>query len=213
MYLAKIINEVLDSKKDRFTKGVSYQTAVNTLNRAFRDKESFKFRYELYKDYARSDFSVSGLYDMEKNTKYIILNFPKNNKTIRFNDTTWKDFKFAVSQVCQHEAIHELQWQHRNGVKRERTPLIFRNHSCTLEEEQNYLLDVDEVDAYAHDIAMEIKFFYPTKNPYSVLRKVGRHKKIWSYHFYRKTFKGTDWSPVRNRLLKKAYQWMPYVTV
>ena len=60
---------------------------------------------------------------------------------------------------------------------------------------------------------MEIKFYYPKKDPYEVLRNISRYKKIWSYNYYKKTFKNDDWSEVKNSLLKKAFQWLPHTKV
>jgi hypothetical protein len=85
--------------------------------------------------------------------------------------------------------------------------------SSSNEEEKEYLADPDEIDAYGHDIAMEIKFFYPKQDPYEVLNKIGSKRKLWSYNYYKKTFKGDDWSHIKSRLLKKTYQWIPHTTV
>lgn len=213
MYLASTINEVLESKKSRLLGKNTYFHIINILNRAFKKVEPFKFKFELYEDYGKGDFSVSGLYDMSEDTRYIVINLPKTFKTFNIDEAKWKEFKFALSQVCQHETIHKLQWQHRDGIECDRLPLEFRSEISTKEEEQNYLNDVDEIDAYAHDIAMEIKFFYPKKDPLKVLQKLSRHKKIWSYVYYKRTFRGTNWSSIRNRLLKKTYLWLPHVTV
>lgn len=213
MYLASLINEVLDSRKDRLLGAPTYFYIVDVLNRAFRKKEFFKFRFELHSDYERNDFSVSGIYDMDSDIRYIVLNFSDRYKTIKINEEKWSEFKFSISQVCQHEAIHKLQWQHRGDLGWEGAPLDFRWVSTSKEEEQEYLNDKDEIDAFAHDIAMEIRYFYPNKDPHKVLKSLNRHNKIWSYRYYKKTFRGTDWKHIRNRLLKKTYKWLPYVTV
>lgn len=213
MYLAETINKILDSKKDRIIGRPSYQYIIGVLNRSFKKEVSFKFKYELYGDYNRNDFSVSGIYDMSRNQKYIIINFPKKYQNIFFNESRWKDFRFAVSQVCQHELIHEHQWMHREQLDWDRMPLEFRCEDISKAEERDYLNDADEIEAYAHDIAMEIKYFYPSKDPYKVLQNVHRYKKIWSYRYYSKTFRGTEWSGIHNKLLKKTYQWMPHVIV
>lgn len=213
MYLATLINNTLETKKGKLAGRPSYYYIVDVLNRAFRRKEPFKFRFELYEDYGRDDFSVSGLYDMDSDTKYVVLNFPKRYKTFTLDEGNWKDFKFAVSQVCQHEAIHQCQWQNREDNGAEKEPLEFRSEDGTVEEIRDYLADPDEIDAYAHDIAMEIKYFYPKKDPYKVLHRLNTHKKVWSYFYYKRTFKGTDWSEIKNRLYKKTYLWLPYTIV
>jgi hypothetical protein len=213
MYLASAIDQVLDSKKSKLVGKVSYYYITSVLNRAFNSQMPFKFRYETFADYGKEDFSVSGLYDMDSDVKYVILNFPKECKTFNITNDVWREFKFAVSQVCQHETIHQLQWQHRDVDLGESYALDFRNLSGTMAEEKEYLADADEIDAYGHDIAMEIKYCYPKANPYAVLRSIDSKKKLWSYNYYKKTFKGDDWSIIKKRLLKKTYLWLPYVTV
>lgn len=212
MYLASEIDQTLDSKKACLLGTPSYYYITSVLNRAFKNKIPFKFRYETYLDYSKEDFSVSGLYDMDKDVKYIILNFSREQRNFSMDRAKWKDFRFAVSQVCQHESIHQLQWQHRelDGLP---CPLDFRNLNGTITEEKEYLADLDEIDAYGHDIAMEIKFCYPKQDPYQVLRDIGCKKKLWSYNYYKKIYKGDDWSDIKKRLLKKTFLWLPHVTV
>lgn len=214
MYLAGLINDVLESKKDKLIGRSSYFYITSVLNRAFSRKEPFKFRYETFEDYSREDYSVSGMYDMDEDVKYIILNFPKSCKTFTLRPEKWKEFKFAVSQVCQHEAIHQCQWSMVSDPSlrdRQKEKLDFRIEQD--DEDMDYLADPDEIDAYAHDIAMEIKFFYPKKDPYKVLQNINKHKKLWSYNYYKKTFKGEDWEEIRHHLFKKTYKWIPYVNV
>lgn len=213
MYLAPAIDQVLDSKKSKLIGRSSHYYITSVLNRAFGKQMPFKFRYETFVDYGKEDFSVSGLYDMDADVKYVILNFPKQYKSFTITPDMWPEFRFAVSQVCQHETIHQLQWQHRDVDMDETCPLDFRNLSGTMAEEKEYLADADEIDAYGHDIAMEIKFSYPKRNPYEILKTIDSKKKIWSYTYYKKTFKGDDWSIIKKRLLKKAYLWLPHVTV
>jgi hypothetical protein len=212
MYLASAIDQVLEDKKPKLFGRPSYYHITSILNRGFKKDLPFKFRFETFDDYSPEDFSVSGLYDMEEDVKYIILNFPSETKNFKINSGNWREIKFAVSQVCQHESIHQLQWRHRE-LDGEPCALDFRNLTGDISEEKEYLADIDEIDAYAHDIAMEIKFCYPKKEPYDILRTIDSRKKLWSYNYYKKIYRGDDWSKIKKRLLKKTYQWMPYVTV
>lgn len=212
MYLAPIIDEVLESKKSKLIGRNTHYYVTSVLNRAFKKVEPFQFRYETYYDYGKDDYSVSGLYDMDTDKKYVILNFPKDYRYFHLDDARWEEFKFSVSQVCQHESIHQCQWSFREDTEYEKTPLEFRNKEDEpLDEIQLYLSDPDEIEAYAHDIAMEIKFYYPKSNPYEVLKAVSRKKKLWSFNYYKKTFKGEDWGIIRKHLLKKTYRWLSYV--
>jgi len=213
MYLAPAIDEVLEGKKSKLSGHLTYYQIAGTLTRCYKKAEiPFKFRFETYDDYGPTDISVSGLYDTEEDVKYIILNFSKETKHFTISDKNWREFKFAVSQVCQHETIHQLQWQNRESDGQPCT-IDFRNLRGSTSEDKEYLSDVDEIDAYGHDIAMEIKYSYPNKNPYEILKTIDSRRKVWSYTYYKKTFKGDDWSKIKNRLLKKTFQWLPHVTL
>lgn len=214
MFLADQINQTLDKQKDKLIGKPSYFYITSTLTRSFTKANiPFKFKYETYEDYSAEDFSVAGLYDMDTNHKYVILNFSTSKKTYNITPEKWRDFKFAISQVCQHETIHELQWQYRDDTMYEKAPLEFRSTATSNEEEKDYLADPDEIDAYGHDIAMEIKYLYPKHDPYRILETIGSRRKLWSYNYYKKTFRGDDWSHIKNRLLKKTYQWLPHTTI
>lgn len=211
MYLSTYVNEVLESKKDKLTGWNPYYRIVSALNKSFGEK-NLKFRYERFDSILRDDYSVSGLYDMSKDVRYIILNFSNQHYDFRLPPNKWKEFKFLISQTIQHETIHQLQWQ-KKPEECEYVHLDFRNIASEGDEEKEYLAEMDEIDAYAHDIAMEIKFFYPRLHPHTVLKTIDKRKKIYSYSYYKRVFKKDDWSSIRSRLLKKTYNWLPYVTV
>lgn len=210
MYLAPIIDSVLESKKSSLLGQLTYFHITSILDRAFKKTEPFKFRFETYQDYSKDDFSVSGLYDMTTDIRYIILNFSNHKKTLTIKQDNWEIFKFHISQTCQHESIHRDQWQHRDTPADLET-LDFRNTTGSIIDEKLYLADIDEIDAYGHDIAMEITYNYPKQNPYDILKTIDNRKKVWSYIHYKKAFKGEKWEYVKNRLLKKTFLWLPYV--
>lgn len=214
MYLARTIDQILESKKDKLIGRSTHFYICDVLTRAFRKIEPFRFQFELYDNYDKEDYSVSGIYDQEADKKYVVLNFSKTCKTFTIKPEKWKEFKFSISQVCQHEAIHQCQWSMvaDPSLKVTTGKLDFRQEQDE-DSDKEYLADPDEIDAYGHDIAMEIKFYYPNKSPYDVLRSINRHKKLWSYKYYKRTYKGEDWSPIRNQLLKKTYKWLPHVYV
>ena len=214
MYLARTINDVLESKKDNLVGRSSHFYICDVLNRAFKKVEPFRFKFETYKDYGKNDYSVSGIYDQETDKKYIVLNFSKSCKTFTLKPEKWKEFKFSVSQVCQHEAIHQCQWSMVTdpSLKVTSDKLDFRQEQDE-DNDKEYLADPDEIDAYGHDIAMEIIYYYPRKNPYLVLKDINKYRKIWSYNYYKRVFKDEDWTSVRHRLLKRTYKWIPYVQI
>jgi hypothetical protein len=75
----------------------------------------------------------------------------------------------------------------------------------------DYLAMVEEVDAYAHDLAMEIKYHYPDIDPKEVLKNLNNYGNLTTWEIYKRVFKKARWKYVRNELLKKTYKWLPYV--
>ena len=73
-----------------------------------------------------------------------------------------------------------------------------------------YYGDADEIDAYAHDIATEIKRYYPNRNPYEVLKNINKTRKVHSYNYYRRTFSKCEWGGIKKQLLKKIFNWIPH---
>ena len=91
-------------------------------------------------------------------------------------------------------------------------PNIHASLFLNVHEYLNKVAELDEIEAYAHDIALEILHHYPTMDPYAVLSSINRRRRLWSWNYYRDAFKySEDWSDVRHRLLKKTYQWLPIV--
>ena len=210
MYLAPEIDKVLDDNKHKFIGELSYNTIVRRLGLAFDFPKDLKFKVEEFKDVDVNEFTVSGLYDMINNKKYIILNVSDEGKSLEFDEKTFSSFKFLISQTIQHESIHQNQWQHRDDVDAP-IKLDFRNFGGTIEEEREYLADIDEIDAYAHDIVMEMKYYYPKEDPYKVLRRIELARKIPSYRYYKYTFKNCSWYKIKKHLFSKIYKWIPYV--
>lgn len=210
MYLAPNIEEVIESNKYRFLGRNRYDSIARRLNISFGHPKDLKFRFETFDDLDINEFTFGGLYDMTTNKKYVILNVSSAVKTLNLSRADFSSFKFLLSQTIQHETIHQLQWQHRDQVE-DPVKLDFRNIHGTITEEREYLSDKDEIDAYAHDIAMELKFYYPNKNPYYQLHNIDRLRKLPSYRYYKDTFKHCKWGKIKRHLLHKTYKWIPYV--
>lgn len=209
MYLAPEINKKLYDNKKLFSGDLPYTTITRRLGKIFDHPKDLKFRSETFEDIPVNCFTVSGLYDMFYDKKYVILNFSNSSKTMLLDDYIIDSFFFLISQTIQHEAIHQHQWANREPED-EASKLDFRNFGGTLQEERDYLSDIDEIDAYAHDIAMEIKRYYPNRNPYEVLKNIKKTRKIHSYNYYRRTFSKCEWGTIKKQLFKKIYNWMPH---
>lgn len=209
MYLAPQINKTLFDNEKLFIGNLTYATITRRLGKIFNFPKDLKFKYETFNNIPENEFTVSGLYDMFFDKKYIILNFSNKLNTIELDKFTVEPFFFLVSQTIQHEAIHQLQWVNREPED-EVVKLDFRNFGGTLQQEREYLSDIDEIDAYAHDIATEIKRYYPNRNPYEVLKNINKTRKVHSYNYYRRTFSKCEWGGIKKQLLKKIFNWIPH---
>lgn len=208
MFIAQDIHQTVESCKNKILGFNSYHKITRVLNKAF-GKKDLKFKFETFDDFPNNTYSFSGIYDLYSNTRFINLNVSSKSFDLALSESEWCEFKFLLSQVIQHETIHQNQWQNRvyeDGPCR----LDFRNMYGSRNEEMEYLSDIDEIDAYAHDIAMEIKFYYKNRDPYECLSVINKLRKVPSYSLYKKTFRGVDWFLIRKQLLLKTYKWMPY---
>ncbi len=208
MYLSEKIDVALEERKHKYVGKNGYYKIVYNLNKSLGSKD-LKFKHEVFSDLEQDSYSISGLYDMGKDMKYVILNLSDKSMDLDLPEEGWQDFKFFMSQVIQHETIHQHQWQYRDRSE-DPIKLDFRNLIGSKDEERDYLSDLDEIDAYAHDIAMEIKYFYPKRDPYQILKNINKTRKICSFNYYRRNFRGCDWSTIKNKLLLKTYKWIPY---
>lgn len=217
MYLAPKINRRLDTMREVLTGSVPLDVVWEEVDYALKP---FGIKVYMVPDETlkRPDFMCSGSYDFfrKKQPIEIVLHFNVRNRCYDFSKKRWKNFKFLLSQVVQHEIIHKHQYSYRQAFEDGGACLYYdiKGGDKSDKEHMDYLAELDEIDAYAHDIAMEIREYYPTTDPMDVLRNINKRRKLWSWNYYRTAFKDSeDWSDVKNRLLKKTYLWLPHVTV
>lgn len=210
MYLSKDIDHCFNNNQSKFDGYVSYRSLSARLRHTFKSIDNLKFKIIRTNHLCVNEFSVAGLYDQSKNMKYVILNLSKYSNEMLFDKPLLKDFTFLISQTIQHETIHQDQFKHRKDTDLE-AELDFRISAIDTVEEKLYLSDYDEIDAYAHDIAMEMKQFYPLSDPYDILKTIYSKRKLPSFSYYKNTFKGCEWDQVKKRLFLKTYKWIPYV--
>ena len=74
-------------------------------------------------------------------------------------------------------------------------------------------INPDEIDAYSHDIAMEIVYFYDEKQKYEIIRNISEKNEVTSYKIYEKIFENSNWELIRRKLIKKTYLWLDYVSI
>jgi hypothetical protein len=216
MYLASKINRRIDGMRPMLQGSVPLETVWEQTQRALKPL-GVKVHFIPDHDIPPAEMSCSGLYDWsrKKQPVEISLHFNSRKRRYNFTEKNWQRFRFLLSQVVQHEFIHKNQFSYRQCFEDGGTCLYYdiKGSEKSDKDHMDYLAELDEIDAYAHDIAMEIRHHYSQHDPYKVLDTINQRKKIWSWNYYREAFKDSeDWSDVRNRLLKKTYLWLPYVT-
>ena len=217
MHQAKKINRRIDALKDEFC-GVVGLEKVQELTEQALKPWGVNVIIEPDSSIRNGALSFGGLYDFNKKRRPIdiIIYYPANRETHNFTKKAWSAFRFSLSQVLQHELIHKYQYSWRHEFEDGGATFYYdvKGTEKSDKDHMDYLAELDEIDAYAHDIAMEILQHYPRHNPYDILSTLNKRRYIWSYNYYKRAFKhSTDWSEVRNRLLKKTYQWLPHVVV
>lgn len=209
MYLRGKIEELLDKNIDKLTGSISYRAFVGRLKKVFKD-DTLCFKYQKYDGINVDDYSISGIFDMNKNKRYVVMHFSDLTDKIILNRFDYGHFKFLMSQTIQHETIHRDQWQYRPAVEGP-VSVDFREKRSTNKQEIEYLSDIDEIDAYAHDIVLEMKYYYPGQDLFKLLKQLNKLKKIDTFKYYKRTFKNSEyWSLIKKLLLTKTYKWITY---
>lgn len=216
MYEAKAINKRVDQFRHRLS---GHQTPVEIaeIMQQMLRPWNVKINVRRSKEVPVTELSIGGSYDDSKKRRSIELDLYFAPKQRKF---TWYDYNreatmFLLRQVLQHELIHRYQMNSRpEDSKGHALYYAVDGQDKTQQEEIDYLSELDEIDAYAHDIAMEIVYHYPDEDPYAVLKNITRKRYLISWKIYAKAFKGCkDWDVVKHRLLAKIYGWLPYVVV
>lgn len=143
--------------------------------------------------------------------KLIMCIHPDTNR-IPLSIESWEYFRWRFLKCLTHELVHRAQF--KNGRKQHNV-LVFRPQAApnlpkSALREQEYLGDMDEVEAYAHDCANE--WYYLNPNIPLTLRAIkqefrnhgGRSSAI---QYYYDTFFGDETHPSVQRLFRKIKKW------
>lgn len=157
---------------------------------------------------------VGGEFDpsLSKNSITIDVHIREDKGYIYFTEEKRQKYIFLLNQTLQHELVHKSQFASRG------TSNFYTHHyyftpgsSKKSAKMMKYLAMVEEIDAYAHDLAMEIKYFYPFEDPKQVLKQVNNYSDLVTWKIYSRAFKKARWPQVRNELLRKTYKWLPKI--
>jgi hypothetical protein len=92
----------------------------------------------------------------------ITVNYSPQQKTVKFNDVDWPQVCIDLIECTGHEVIHRQQYRNRNF---EIPELIFasKGKEGKAKEIQEYLGNVDEIEAHGYSIAAEVFLKYQPK--------------------------------------------------
>lgn len=125
---------------------------------------------------------------------------------------SWEYFQYRFLKCVTHELVHRAQFE--NG-RHQDNALIFRPHAAAngnkiMHDEQRYLGDMDEVEAFAHDCVEEWYYIHP-QSPLSIraIKQEFRNKggKLPAIQYYHDTFVGDETHPSIQRFFRKVKAW------
>lgn len=196
--LSESILEIAKNNRHKFVGSLTHSKIRRVIDTIFKEYQ-IKTKIIRSKDIPKDDFFIGGYYQDFS----VVLEISVSSKTdhLILTEKSVDNFLFVVSQVICHELIHYMQ----DLARSDHSPSLrhMRDYNGA---EQQYLSDPDEIQAYAHDIAMELQRHYPN-DVFGALRKIGTKRKSVSAKYYNKTFGKSD-SKVRRRLLSHTYKWL-----
>lgn len=215
MYLADKLHKQMDvllPPEQFIGHEISYEDLSKRLNELTR-KVGAKIRVardDQMDKKKRLPFDISGYYDASRKYQQIVLTLyvPKSKNALVFTKGIYNMLRFDVSRVLQHELVHQHQFAVRPEITNKVIAIPYSNN-ISKDKKANilYLSEQCEIEAYAHDIAMEIRWFYPEMNPMTVMKNIDKYRNVPSYRFYKRVFANTEWEKIKKMLFKKAIRW------
>jgi hypothetical protein len=153
-----------------------------------------------------TELNLNAFYDPERDEKQkpsieLILVTNPNDSHLILDTTLWNLFVNRLADSLAHELIHMYQARARNFLYVEHQA----RRNIQIDDNLVYLSDPDEIDAYAYNIATELR---EHQNPLSKLINpatvsVNDSINLWAYiQAFSKDLK----NPVVKKLLKKVYK-------
>lgn len=173
-----------------------------------------------------NNMNVNGYFDMsnwdKKNNIEIVIAYHKDNENgLLVGPEDWKPLSFRIKQTLMHELIHRAQYTQRDGfdpdIESDIVRVVRRYQNTPEDNQRAYLSDNDEVEAHAHDIALELRnSLSSAKEIKTVLRNFSKIPQspqkspslsLWVYGKY---FKRNPSHPVVKTVLRKTYRYLQH---
>ena len=152
----------------------------------------------------QNDINITAYYDQEHDEEgrisieIVLITNPVDDYLI-IDQEGWATFTDRLADSLAHELIHMRQSRDRGFQSFEPR----RKHVYNLDEAVRYLADPDEIDAYAHNIAVELQ---ECSNPLESLQNVQTLSTKDSVNLWAYVHAFSPNHPVIKRLLKKIYK-------
>ena len=172
------------------------------------------------------NMNINAYFDhSEWDSKYnieVVLTYHKDDaKGLVVDENGWRNLAFKTKQALMHELIHRAQYTKREGfdprTEHDVIEVIRKFQRSRDEEQQEYLSQSDEVEAHAHDIALELRNSLSSANEIrNVLRNFSKIPQspdkvpslsLWVYGKY---FKRNPSHPVVKVMLRKTYRYLQH---
>jgi len=177
MHLANTINRALDKIADQMIGSVNSASHCKLVQDAFRPFKA-KIRVALDDVVSKDMIVVTGAYApwRKRQNIEVYLNYKPGSKRVLVTKDVWKQLRFDLSQTLQHELVHRMQCEHIKIPSED-----WEDHACKVyssnanipakRDAQEYYGANDEIEAHAHCIMMELKYFAPRTDPIKLLQR------------------------------------------
>jgi len=211
MHLVNKVNAALDKIADQMIGMVNSASHCKLVQDAFRPFGA-KVTVALDDIVSEDMIIVTGAYApwRQRQNIEVYLTYGPGSKRVLITKDVWKQLRFDLSQTLQHELVHRMQCEHIKIPSED-----WEDHTCKVyssnanipakRDVQEYYGSTEEIEAHAHCIMMELKYFAPRTDSIKLLkrgRKVPK-KKSPTLNDYLETYDNDTSHPVIKRLLKK----------
>lgn len=138
---------------------------------------------------------------------------PTSNR-LAFTYKSWRQFRFGYWGYLMHELVHRHQ-NIQQEIRNVRDTRSFRPESAvdSIREEQEYLGSYDEIEAYAHDVAVEMVLLSPSTS-FTKALSVMQQQSIecaTSYNVFTQSFANVPEHPAMKVFMRKVHEWFDLV--
>lgn len=141
----------------------------------------------------------------------ILWHVPPGTNRIQFTNARWQRRRYFWWQMVMHELIHRYQDVHRQQSQTETKNYATQTTSRSLKESRSYLGNYDEIEAHAHNAALEFLTWFPGATYRECVSQVVTYsgRKITpTYLEYSTAFADTSRHPAFLAFQRKTKAWM-----